>query len=149
MDISEFACAFAEENARLNRLENRVRFIAANAFDLLAEESREGKKYDVIILDPPAFTKSRSTVDSARRGYKEINLRAMKMLEPGGFLITCSCSQHILPDVFQDIVRDAASDARVLLRQVEFRTQGKDHPILPFAPETQYLKCGIYQVFPV
>jgi 23S rRNA (cytosine1962-C5)-methyltransferase len=149
VDISEFACAFAEENARLNRLENRVRFIAANAFDLLAEESREGKKYDVIILDPPAFTKSRSTVDSARRGYKEINLRAMKMLEPGGFLITCSCSQHILPDVFQDIVRDAASDARVLLRQVEFRTQGKDHPILPFAPETQYLKCGIYQVFPV
>ena len=135
VDISEFACAFAEENARLNRLENRVRFIAANAFDLLAEESREGKKYDVIILDPPAFTKSRSTVDSARRGYKEINLRAMKMLEPGGFLITCSCSQHILPDVFQD--------------QVEFRTQGKDHPILPFAPETQYLKCGIYQVFPV
>lgn len=149
VDISEFACAFAEENARLNRLENRVRFIAANAFDLLAEESREGKKYDVIILDPPAFTKSRSTVDSARRGYKEINLRALKMLEPGGFLITCSCSQHILPDVFQDIVRDAASDARVLLRQVEFRTQGKDHPILPFAPETQYLKCGIYQVFPV
>ncbi len=149
VDISEFACAFAEENARLNRLENRVRFITANAFDLLAEESREGKKYDVIILDPPAFTKSRSTVDSARRGYKEINLRAMKMLEPGGFLITCSCSQHILPDVFQDIVRDAASDARVLLRQVEFRTQGKDHPILPFAPETQYLKCGIYQVFPV
>ena len=149
VDISEFACAFAEENARLNRLENRVRFIAANAFDLLAEESREGKKYDVIILDPPAFTKSRSTVDSARRGYKEINLRAMKILEPGGFLITCSCSQHILPDVFQDIVRDAASDARVLLRQVEFRTQGKDHPILPFAPETQYLKCGIYQVFPV
>ena len=149
VDISEFACAFAEENARLNRLENRVRFIAANAFDLLAEESREGKKYDVIILDPPAFTKSRSTVDSARRGYKEINLRAMKMLEPGGFMITCSCSQHILPDVFQDIVRDAASDARVLLRQVEFRTQGKDHPILPFAPETQYLKCGIYQVFPV
>ena len=149
VDISEFACAFAEENARLNRLENRVRFITANAFDLLAEESREGKKYDVIILDPPAFPKSRSTVDSARRGYKEINLRAMKMLEPGGFLITCSCSQHILPDVFQDIVRDAASDARVLLRQVEFRTQGKDHPILPFAPETQYLKCGIYQVFPV
>ena len=149
VDISEFACAFAEENARLNRLENRVRFITANAFDLLAEESREGKKYDVIILDPPAFTKSRSTVDSARRGYKEINLRAMKMLEPGGFMITCSCSQHILPDVFQDIVRDAASDARVLLRQVEFRTQGKDHPILPFAPETQYLKCGIYQVFPV
>lgn len=148
VDISEYACGFAEENARLNGLQDRVRFVAANAFDLLAEESRSGKKYDVIILDPPAFTKSRSTVESARRGYKEINLRAMKMLEPGGCLITCSCSQHISPDSFRDIVNDAASDARVLLRQVEFRTQGKDHPILPSAPETQYLKCGIYQVFP-
>ena len=149
VDISEYACEFAAENARLNGLENRVRFVTANAFDLLAEKSRSGEKYDVIILDPPAFTKSRSTVDSARRGYKEINLRAMKMLEPGGFLITCSCSQHILPPVFQDIIREAASDARVLLRQVEFRTQGRDHPILPQAPETQYLKCGIYQVFPL
>lgn len=149
VDISDYACAFAAENARLNGLEDRIRFVTANAFDLLAEKSRAGKKYDVIILDPPAFTKSRTTVESARRGYKEINLRAMKMLPPGGYLITCSCSQHILPSVFQDIVREAASDARVLLRQVEFRTQGRDHPILPSAPETQYLKCGIYQVFPV
>ena len=149
VDISDFACAFAAENARLNGLEDRVHFVCANAFDLLAEKSRSGEKYDVIILDPPAFTKTRSAVDSARRGYKEINLRAMKMLEPGGILITCSCSQHILPPVFQEIVRDAASDARVLLRQIEFRTQGRDHPILPASPETQYLKCGIYQVFPV
>ena len=149
VDISDYACEFAAENARLNGLENSVRFVTANAFDLLAEKSRSGEKYDVIILDPPAFTKSRATVDSARRGYKEINLRAMKMLEPGGFLITCSCSQHILPSVFQDIIREAASDAKVLLRQVEFRTQGRDHPILPQAPETQYLKCGIYQVFPL
>ncbi len=149
VDISDYACAFAAENARLNGLEDRIRFVTANAFDLLAEKSRAGEKYDVIILDPPAFTKSRTTVESARRGYKEINLRAMKMLPPGGYLITCSCSQHILPSVFQDIVREAASDARVLLRQVEFRTQGRDHPILPSAPETQYLKCGIYQVFPV
>lgn len=149
VDISEFACACAEENARLNGLEDRVRFIAANAFDHLGEESRAGQQYDVIILDPPAFTKSRSTVESARRGYKEINLRAMKMITPGGYLITCSCSQHMLPAMFQEMVLDAARDARVLLRQVEFRTQGKDHPILPASPETQYLKCGIYQVFPV
>ena len=149
VDISEYACSFAEENARLNGLEGTVHFLAANAFDLLAEKSRAGEKYDVIILDPPAFTKTRSAVDSAKRGYKEINLRAMKMLEPGGTLITCSCSQHILPEMFREIVRESASDARVLLRQAEFRTQGRDHPILPASPETEYLKCGIYQVFPV
>ena len=147
VDISGYACAFASENARLNRLEDRVKFVEANAFDLLAEKSRAGEKYDVVILDPPAFTKTRSQVESASRGYKEINLRAMKMVREGGFLVTCSCSQHILPPAFQDIVRDAAHDARVHLRQAEFRTQGRDHPILPAAPETQYLKCGIYQVF--
>ena len=147
VDISEYACSFAAENAKLNGLENRVNFVTANAFDLLAEESRAGNKYDVIILDPPAFTKTRSTVDSAIRGYKEINLRAMKMIESGGYLITCSCSQHVLPEIFKAMVMDAAHDAHVLLRQVEFRTQGKDHPILPYARETEYLKCGIYQVF--
>ena len=149
IDISESACKAAEENAKLNLMEDRVHFVTANAFDYLSEQSRAGEKYDTIILDPPAFTKSRTTVDNARRGYKEINLRAMKMLEPGGFLISCSCSQHIHPDMFQSIINEAAADARVVLRQAEFRTQGKDHPILPYAPETQYLKCGIYQVFPV
>ena len=149
VDISEYACLFAAENARLNGLENRVHFVTANAFDLLSEQSRSGKSYDVIILDPPAFTKSRSAVESAVRGYKEINLRAMKMIVPGGYLITCSCSQHLLPEMFGEMLLDAAKDAKVLLRQVEFRTQGKDHPILPCAHETQYLKCGIYQVFPV
>ena len=148
VDISEYACAFATENAELNGLGDRVRFITANAFDYLSEQSRAGTKYDVIILDPPAFTKTRSAVDSALRGYKEINLRAMKMLVPGGYLVTCSCSQHVLPEKFREMVLSAASDARVLLRQVEFRTQGKDHPILPAARETEYLKCGIYQVFP-
>ena len=148
VDISDYACQFAEENARLNGLEQTVHFKAANCFDLLGEESRAGEKYDVIILDPPAFTKSRSAIESARRGYKEINLRAMKMLRPGGILVTCSCSQHIVPTLFRDIVAEAARDARVQLRQIEFRTQGRDHPILPAAPETQYLKCGIYQVFP-
>ena len=149
VDISDYACEFAAENARLNGLEDRVHFVAANAFDLLAEESRAGNKYDVIILDPPAFTKTRSAVESALRGYKEINLRAMKMIEAGGYLITCSCSQHVLPEMFRTMVLEAAHDARVLLRQVEFRTQGKDHPILPYAHETEYLKCGIYQVFPI
>ena len=146
VDISDYACAFATENAKLNGLEDRVHFVEANAFDLLAEQSRNGTKYDVVILDPPAFTKTRSAVESATRGYKEINLRAMKMVRPGGYLITCSCSQHILPEMFRDIVLSAAKDARVTLRQVEFRTQGKDHPILPASPETQYLKCGIYQI---
>ena len=149
VDISEYACSFAEENAKLNGLGDRVHFVTANAFDLLSEQSKNGNRYDVIILDPPAFTKSRSTVESARRGYKEINLRAMKMLEDGGFLITCSCSQHILPEMFRSIIAEAAADARVLLRQVEFRTQGRDHPVLPSSIETQYLKCGIYQVFPI
>ncbi len=149
VDISEYACAFATENAKLNGLEDRVRFIAANAFDLLAGQSRQGDKYDVIILDPPAFTKTRGAVASALRGYKEINLRAMKMIVPGGCLVTCSCSQHVQPDMFREMVLDAAKDARVLLRQIEFRTQGRDHPILPFAKETEYLKCGIYQVFPL
>ena len=149
VDISEYACLFAAENAKLNGLEDRVHFVTANAFDLLSEQSRQGKQYGTVILDPPAFTKSRSAVESAIRGYKEINLRAMKMTAPGGYLITCSCSQHVLPDMFKEMVLDAAKDAKVLLRLVEFRTQGKDHPILPYARETQYLKCGIYQVFPM
>ena len=149
VDISEYACSFAAENARLNGFDDRVRFVTANAFDLLSEESRHGKQYDVIILDPPAFTKTRTQIESALRGYKEINLRAMKMISPGGYLVTCSCSQHVTPDLFKKMVTDAARDARVLLRQAEFRTQGRDHPILPAAPETEYLKCGIYQVFPV
>lgn len=146
VDISEYACKFAEENARLNNLQDTVHFVTANAFDLLSEQSREGDKYDTIILDPPAFTKTRSAVASATRGYKEINLRALKMIRDGGYLVTCSCSQHVLPLQFLNIVEDAARDAHVQLRQAEYRTQGRDHPILPAAPETQYLKCGIFQV---
>lgn len=145
VDISEFACGYAEENARLNSIDN-ISFSVANAFDLLRDESRSGVEYDVIILDPPAFAKSRSKVESASKGYKEINLRAMKMIRDGGYLITCSCSQHILGAMFKDIILQASIDARVSLMQVEFRSQGRDHPILPSAPETQYLKCGIYRV---
>ena len=147
VDISEYACQFAGENAALNGLQDTVKFTCANAFDLLSEQSRAGRQYDTIILDPPAFTKSRATVERAAKGYKEINLRALKMLRSGGYLVTCSCSQHILPAMFLNIIRDAANDARVQLRQIEYRTQGKDHPILLAAPETQYLKCGIFQVF--
>ena len=147
VDISEYACSFATENSVLNHLENKVHFQTANAFDLLSEQSRNGIKYDVIVLDPPAFTKTRSAVESAVKGYKEINLRALKMIEYGGYLVTCSCSQHVQKELFKNIILEAAHDARVFLRQVEFRTQGKDHPILPYAAETEYLKCGIYQVF--
>lgn len=145
VDISDYACAQAQENAALNGMEN-VRFEAANAFDLLRAQSQAGEEYDVIILDPPAFAKSRAKTESATKGYKEINLRAMKMIRDGGFLVTCSCSHHILPGMFKEIILQAANDAQVRLMQVEFREQGRDHPTLPAAPETQYLKCGIYRI---
>lgn len=145
VDISEFACGFARENAALNGFSN-VDFVAANAFDFLKEQSAAGEQYDAVILDPPAFTKSRSAVEAAARGYKEINLRGMKLLKNGGYLITCSCSQHMLPGQFKDVILSAARDAHVNLFQIEYRTQGRDHPILPAAPETQYLKCGIFRV---
>ena len=147
VDISDFACECATENARLNGLENTVRFECANAFDYLHEAQDKHEQFDVVILDPPAFTKTRSAVEGALRGYKEINLRGMKLVRDGGFLVTCSCSQHVTPDLFHKMILDAQKDARVQLRQIEWRTQGKDHPILPAAPETQYLKCAIYQVF--
>lgn len=147
VDISEYACECAAENARLNGLEDRVRFECANAFDYLRAHQEAHEQYDVVILDPPAFTKTRSAVEGALRGYKEINLRGMKLVRDGGFLVTCSCSQHVTPPLFQDMLLDAQKDARVQLRQIEWRTQGRDHPILPSSPETQYLKCGIYQVF--
>ena len=145
VDISEFACECARENAALNGFDN-VEFVAANAFDYLKEQCAAGNQFDVVILDPPAFTKSRANIDAATRGYKEINLRGMQLVKNGGYLVTCSCSQHILPDMFINIVKSAAQDARVNLFQVEYRTQGKDHPILPNAMETQYLKCGIFRI---
>ncbi len=147
VDISDHACAFATENARLNGFEDRVRFVCDNAFDYLRAAQDRHDAFDMVVLDPPAFTKTRAAVAGALRGYKEINLRGMKLVKDGGYLVTCSCSQHVLPAMFQEMVLDAQKDARVQLRQVEFRTQGRDHPILPAAPETQYLKCGIYQVF--
>ena len=147
VDISDYACTFATENAKLNGVEDRVRFECANAFDYLRAAQDHHELFDLVVLDPPAFTKTRSAVAGALRGYKEINLRGMKLVRDGGYLVTCSCSQHVLPPMFQEMIVDAQKDARVQLRQVEFRSQGRDHPILPAAPETQYLKCGIYQVF--
>ena len=146
VDISEDACAIARKNAELNELDN-VDFVAENAFDLLRRCYDEKTHYDVIILDPPAFTKTRQAVEGALRGYKEINLRAMKILPPGGFLVTCSCSQHVSEQAFTEMLLNAARDAHRQVRIVEERTQGKDHPILLGAPETRYLKFFVLQVY--
>ncbi|HEX9059029.1 MAG TPA: class I SAM-dependent rRNA methyltransferase [Clostridia bacterium] len=146
VDISAHAVECAYENARLNGLTERVNFVEANAFDKLRELQESKEKFDVVILDPPAFTKSRSAVEGATRGYKEINLRAMKILKKGGFLITCSCSHHIDPGLFMDIISDAAIDARRSIRLIEYRSQAKDHPVLFASAETQYLKCAILQI---
>ncbi len=145
VDISEFACECARENAVLNGFEN-VSFVAENAFDYLRNGVYNNDQFDVVILDPPAFTKTRTALPAAIRGYKEINLSAMKLVKNGGYLVTCSCSQHMLSDAFRQVIADAAMDAHVMLMQVEYRTQGRDHPILVSSPETQYLKCGIFRV---
>ncbi len=146
VDISEHAVEFCRRNAELNNLQDVVKFECHNAFDVLREWSDEGRKYDVVILDPPAFTKSRSTIKSATRGYKEINLRGMKLVNKGGYFITCSCSHFMNPELFRDTIASAAKDARVTLRQVEFRTQAPDHPILWNSDESYYLKFYIFQV---
>lgn len=145
VDISEEALVVARENAARNHLEN-VRFEAHNCFDLLRELTDANEKFDLVILDPPAFTKNKAALQSALRGYKEINLRGLKLVRPGGFLVTCSCSQHVLTDMFQDMVNQAARDAKKRIRLVEYRTQGHDHPLLPQSIETKYLKCMILQV---
>jgi len=146
VDISEHAVEFCRRNTELNNLQDVVKFECHNAFDVLREWSDEGRKYDVVILDPPAFTKSRSTIKSATRGYKEINLRGMKLVNKGGYFITCSCSHFMNPELFRDTIASAAKDARVTLRQVEFRTQAPDHPILWNSDESYYLKFYIFQV---
>ncbi len=145
VDISAEAVHRAEENARLNGF-TQCRFVEANGFDFLREQQAQKQLYDAIILDPPAFAKNHDALKSATRGYKEINLRAMKLLKPGGFLVTCSCSQHMTPDLFHDMLMAAAIDAGRELRVIEKRGQAKDHPYLLAAPETHYLKCFITQV---
>lgn len=147
IDISAEAIELARKNAELNGVAAVCDFQVANAFDALRSMAEEQRQFDVVILDPPAFTKSRHALEGAARGYKEINLRGLKMVRPGGFLVTCSCSFHMGRDLFQAIVADAARDARRVIRQVEYRTQAKDHPILPSAAETEYLKFLVVQVF--
>lgn len=146
LDVSEAAIAQAEENAALNGFENNCEFKAANAFDLLPQLVREKKQFDVVILDPPAFTKNRAGTSSAARGYKEVNLRAMQLVRSGGFLLTFSCSHFMTPDLFFDAVYSAAIDAGKKIRQVEVFAQSKDHPIIWQIPETNYLKGFLLQV---
>ena len=151
VDISESAVEMAQKNAKANGLDRKVEYLAANVFDLLPKLS-EGEminrygKFDFIILDPPAFTKSRQTVESAMRGYKEINLRAMRLLPRGGYLATCSCSHFMTEQLFVKMLHQAAADAGVSLRQIEARQQCPDHPILWNVEETNYLKFYLFQV---
>ena len=147
VDVSKDALESARRNAELNGLGDKVEFLCADVFDLLTEMAKRGKgAYDYIILDPPAFTKSGATVKNAYRGYKEINMKAMRLLPRGGYLATCSCS-HFMPDeLFQKMLDDAAKDANVSLRQIEARQQAPDHPILRTVKETDYLKFYIFQV---
>ena len=146
VDASEFAVQCAAENARRNGLDGVMDCMAANVFDLLPQLEKQPRKYDFIILDPPAFTKSRKTVASAMTGYKEINYRAMKLLPRGGYLATCSCSHFATEELFIKMLRSAARDAGVQLRQIEARQQCADHPILWGVEETNYLKFFIFQV---
>jgi len=146
LDISDNAVKQATENAALNKLQDIVQVKTANAFDVLKQWAKEGKKYDVVMLDPPAFTKSRETIQKAITGYKEINLRGMKLVRPGGFLVTSSCTNLVSPEMFLQIIDMAAKDARRKIRQVVFQTQSADHPVVPGIETTQYLKFLVIEV---
>lgn len=146
VDASDLAVNQATENAALNGLADRVKFISRDVFELLPELEQKGEKYDVVILDPPAFTKSRSSIKNAVKGYREINLRGMKLVKDGGFLATCSCSHFMDYELFTKTIAQAAKNVHVRLKQVEFRTQSPDHPILWSADESYYLKFYIFQV---
>lgn len=146
VDASMTGVKQAEENAALNGLSDRVKFTCADVFELLPELEKKGEQYDVVILDPPAFTKSRSSIKNAVKGYREINLRGMKLVKDNGFLVTCSCSHFMDPELFAKTIREAAHGAHKRLRQVEFKTQAPDHPILWAAEESYYLKFYIFQV---
>ena len=146
VDASQLAVDQATENSRLNGLEDHVTFQCADVFDLLPKLEQEGEKFGVVILDPPAFTKSRNSIKNAVKGYREINLRGMKLVKDGGYLATCSCSHFMDPELFTKTIREAASNVHKRLRQVEYRTQAADHPILWAADESYYLKFIIFQV---
>ena len=146
LDISEYAVSQAEANARLNHLENTVHFRQANVLDELPKLAQAGEKYDVVILDPPVFTKSREATKNAIKGYREINMKGLKLVKDGGYLATCSCSHFMTQDLLAKTVKEAAKATHKRLRQVEFRTQAPDHPILWAADESYYLKFFIFQV---
>jgi 23S rRNA (cytosine1962-C5)-methyltransferase len=145
VDVSAMAIAQARRNAELNGATN-IEFVEANVFDLLREMEQSGERFDVINLDPPAFAKNRASIEGAVRGYKEINLRAMKMLTPGGTLITSTCSYHLSEESFLNVLAEAAADARRNVQLIEKRTQARDHPVFISMPETYYLKCMILRV---
>ena len=146
VDASELAVEQATLNSKLNGMEDRVKFICRDVFELLPELEEKGEKFDVVILDPPAFTKSRNSVKNAVKGYREINLRAMKLVRDGGFLATCSCSHFMTYELFTQTIHQAARNVHKRLRQVEYRTQAPDHPILWAAEESYYLKFYVFQV---
>ena len=146
VDASDLGCRQAEENARLNGLEDKVTFQCADVFELLPELEAKGELFDVVILDPPAFTKSRNSVKNAMKGYREINMRGMKLVKPGGYFATCSCSHFMTPELFMEVIGQAAKSVHRRLKQVEYRTQAPDHPILWSSEESYYLKFYIFQV---
>ncbi len=148
VDISREVLEVAEQNEKLNAAANKteIEWIEGNAFDLMKDYSSSGRQYNTIVLDPPAFAKSKKNLESAVRGYKELNLRALKMIRPGGVLITCSCSFAVSEQDFFDVLNEAAQDAHRSVRVLEKRTQAKDHPILLGVPETYYLKCFVLSV---
>jgi 23S rRNA (cytosine1962-C5)-methyltransferase len=145
LDISDLAIERARRNAALNDITN-IEFIQANVFDRLRDQADAGEQFETIVLDPPAFAKNRGAVEAALRGYKEINLRALKMLRPGGVLMTCSCSYHVTEPLFLEMLMEAARDAGREVQILEKRTQSRDHPILLTVPETYYLKCVVARV---
>jgi len=145
IELSKEAAALAMRNAELNGLGEIVRVVEGNAFDELRSMDRERRQFDLVVLDPPAFTKGKEALESAIRGYKEINLRAMKLLREGGILITCSCSYHLPVELFREMLVEAAADAHRRFRVIELRTQAQDHPILLHVRETHYLKCAILE----
>jgi 23S rRNA (cytosine1962-C5)-methyltransferase len=146
LDISDHAIETAKQNALLNGFLHRVDFVVANAFDYLREAVKEGKSWDVVIIDPPAFTKSRSNIQAAIRGYKDVNLNGLKLVREGGFLVTASCSFHVRPDMFQDMLQEAAQDAKKVLRLIKWGGAGIDHPHIIGVDEGDYLKFAIYEV---
>nr|WP_051527003.1 class I SAM-dependent rRNA methyltransferase [[Eubacterium] cellulosolvens] len=146
VDASELAIEQARKNAELNNLQDRIDYQCADVFELLPDLERQGRSFDVVILDPPAFTKSRASIKAAVRGYREINIRGMRLVKDGGYLATCSCSHFMDADLFAKTIAEAARDAHVRLRQVEFRTQAADHPILWADSDSYYLKFYIFQV---